>query len=124
MKRFWSSRNSCGVGGMLPPMATGGAGATASAPIEISSGVEDSVTHISETRLDDSVAEPAKQQCSDASVLSPEEPSDAANVSKRRGRKRKAAAVTTDASSATKRKQVAPTTITRRWQTVWACKFK
>ena len=36
VKSFWSSRNSFGVGEILPPMVAGGTGATALAPIEIS----------------------------------------------------------------------------------------
>ena len=86
--------------------------------MEISSGVEDSVTHISEARLDDFVALPAKHHCSEATMLSPEGPNDGAIISKLRGKKRGAGAIVTDA----KRKKIAPNTITRRWQVLWACR--
>ena len=120
VKTFWSSRNSRGVGNLESPTVRGGAGVDASAPIEVHSGAEEEVIVISETRLSDSLAVPAEfPSFSESTVVSPK----IGGVPTRRGRKRAAADTAVSTAPASKRKKPTASTITRRWQTVWACKY-
>lgn len=82
--------------------------------------MEDDVTHISETRLLDSATKLPQLKSPLETVVVSLEP-----ISKWKGRKKKA--MTTDASTAPptapKKKKVAPSTATHKWQAIWACKY-
>lgn len=103
----------------MPPEGSGASAAasTLNHVIDISFGVEDEVILILETRLSDSLATLTEHQCpSESIVVSPDQSNDGEGPSTQKGQKRTATNTTT--SFALKKKKVAPSMITRRWQVV------
>ena len=91
-----------------------------SLPIEVDCGAEEEVIVILETRLLESLSvSPQFPSLSESTVVSPE----TQGVPTRRSRMRVAVDTSLSSAPTSKKKKTMASTITRRWQTVWACKY-
>jgi hypothetical protein len=116
VRTFGSTRNSNGVGKYLMPPPQFDSPLIDPIPSVAHADRVEELTHVSETRLSESLSRPAPRNCptSEPTVGSEERPDPDSEISSGGGkaaRKRKATA-------APKRKRTAPKTVNRRWQEV------
>jgi hypothetical protein len=124
VRTFGSSQNNNGIGRYLMPPARVDTASIIPTPGVVHAAGADEITHVSETRLSESLSRPAHRACpaSEPSVGSEELQDQHPEVIGGGGDNTKKKKRT---STALKRKiqRVAPKTLTRRWQEVWSCKF-